>query len=94
MKLFISPFVGRLDNINQDGMELVRQIKTIYGHYGYSTQIIVAAVRHPGHVLHKLLRSARTSVRCASTLAIDAGQVLQVKCCRRRNRRLWAEPPR
>jgi transaldolase len=55
---YISPFVGRLDNINHDGMELVRQIKTIYGHYGYSTQIIVAAVRHPGHVLQAALVGA------------------------------------
>jgi transaldolase len=55
---YISPFVGRLDNINHDGMELVRQIKTIYGHYGYTTQIIVAAVRHPGHVLQAALVGA------------------------------------
>ena len=55
---YISPFVGRLDNINQDGMELVRQIKTIYGHYGYTTEIIVAAVRHPGHVLQAALAGA------------------------------------
>jgi transaldolase len=55
---YISPFVGRLDNINHDGMELVRQIKTIYGHYGYTTQIIVAAVRHPGHVLQAALIGA------------------------------------
>jgi transaldolase len=39
-------------------MELVRQIKTIYGHYGYTTQIIVAAVRHPGHVLQAALVGA------------------------------------
>ena len=55
---YISPFVGRLDNINQDGMELVRQIKTIYGHYGYTTEILVAAVRHPGHVLQAALVGA------------------------------------
>jgi transaldolase len=55
---YISPFVGRLDNVNQDGMELVREIKTIYGNYGYSTQIIVAAVRHPGHVLQAALIGA------------------------------------
>ena len=55
---YISPFVGRLDNVNHDGMELVRQIKTIYGHYGYTTEIIVAAVRHPGHVLQAALVGA------------------------------------
>ncbi|MGH8023888.1 MAG: fructose-6-phosphate aldolase [Limisphaerales bacterium] len=48
---YISPFVGRLDAIGHIGMDLVRQIKTIYGHYGYKTEIIVAAVRHPLHVL-------------------------------------------
>lgn len=48
---YISPFVGRLDAIGHDGMELVRQIRQIYGNYGYKTEIIVAAVRHPLHVL-------------------------------------------
>ena len=55
---YISPFVGRLDNINQDGMDLVRQIKQIYNNYGYKTEIIVAAVRHPGHVLQSALIGA------------------------------------
>ena len=55
---YISPFVGRLDNINQEGMELVRQIKQIYCNYGYKTEIIVAAVRHPGHVLQSALIGA------------------------------------
>jgi transaldolase len=55
---YISPFVGRLDNINQQGMELVRQIRQIYAHYGFRTKILVAAVRHPGHVLEALLMGA------------------------------------
>jgi transaldolase len=55
---YISPFVGRLDNINQEGMELVRQIKQIYCNYGYKTEIIVAAIRHPGHVLQSALIGA------------------------------------
>lgn len=55
---YISPFVGRLDAIGHDGMDLVRQIKTIYGHYGYKTKIIVAAVRHPLHVLEAALVGA------------------------------------
>jgi transaldolase len=55
---YISPFVGRLDNINQVGMDLVRQIKQIYNNYGYKTEIIVAAVRHPGHVLQSALIGA------------------------------------
>ncbi|MDB6023594.1 MAG: Transaldolase [Pedosphaera sp.] len=48
---YISPFVGRLDTIGHIGMDLARQIKTIYTNYGYKTEIIVAAVRHPLHVL-------------------------------------------
>lgn len=55
---YISPFVGRIDNINQDGMELVRQIKQVYGSYGFNTKILVAAVRHPGHVLQSMLLGA------------------------------------
>ncbi len=52
---YISPFVGRLDAVGHDGMDLVRQIKTIYQNYGFKTQIITAAVRHPQHVLQAAL---------------------------------------
>lgn len=52
---YVSPFVGRLDAVGHDGMELVRQIKTIYGNYGFGTQIITAAARHPLHVLQAAL---------------------------------------
>jgi transaldolase len=55
---YISPFVGRLDGIGHDGMQLVREIKTIYANYGYRTKIIVAAVRHPMHVLQGALAGA------------------------------------
>jgi transaldolase len=55
---YVSPFVGRLDAIGHIGMDLVRQIVTIYGHYGYSTQLLVAAVRHPEHVLQAALAGA------------------------------------
>ena len=48
---FISPFVGRLDDISSDGMALIRDIKTIYANYPFSTQILVASVRHPLHVV-------------------------------------------
>lgn len=48
---YVSPFVGRLDAVGHFGMELVEQIKTIYDNYGYETQIIAAALRHPTHVL-------------------------------------------
>jgi transaldolase len=52
---YISPFVGRLDAIGQFGMEVVRQIKTIYTNYGFDTQVLTAAVRHPTHVLEAAL---------------------------------------
>lgn len=55
---YISPFVGRLDAIGHNGSELTRQIKTIYTNYGYKTEIIVAAVRHPLHVLEAALAGA------------------------------------
>ena len=52
---YISPFIGRLDAVGHDGMELVRQIRTIYVNYGFRTQIITAAARHPLHVLQAAL---------------------------------------
>ncbi len=55
---YVSPFVGRLDDIAHDGMELVDQILAIYGNYGYETEVIVASVRHPGHVLEAALMGA------------------------------------
>jgi len=55
---YISPFVGRLDNISQDGMDLAAQIKQIYDNYKFKTKIIVAAARHPMHVLNAALIGA------------------------------------
>lgn len=48
---YVSPFVGRLDDISSDGMGLIRDIKTIYANYPFSTQILVASIRHPLHVV-------------------------------------------
>jgi transaldolase len=48
---FVSPFIGRLDDISHTGMELVKQIMEIYFNYGYDTEVIVASVRNPLHVL-------------------------------------------
>jgi transaldolase len=48
---YISPFVGRLDDIAHDGMEIVQQIVDIYENYNFDTEILVASVRHPGHIL-------------------------------------------
>ena len=55
---YISPFVGRLDDISQIGMELVEQIITIYDNYGFETEVIVASVRNPIHVLDAALMGA------------------------------------
>jgi transaldolase len=52
---YISPFVGRLDAVGHVGMDVVRQIKTIYANYGFKTLILTAAVRHPLHVLEAAL---------------------------------------
>jgi len=48
---FISPFVGRLDDIGQPGMELISDIRMIYDNYDFSTEILVASIRHPMHVV-------------------------------------------
>jgi transaldolase len=55
---YVSPFVGRLDDISQDGMEIVGQITTIFNNYGFETEIIVASIRHPVHVLTAALMGA------------------------------------
>jgi len=47
---FVSPFVGRLDDIGQDGMALIRDLVAIYRTYGYATKVLVASIRHPEHV--------------------------------------------
>jgi transaldolase len=52
---YVSPFIGRLDDINHRGMEVVEQTLTIFDNYGYDTEIIVASVRHPLHVLEAAL---------------------------------------
>lgn len=48
---YVSPFIGRLDDISHDGMALIRDIKTIYKNYGYRTQLLTASIRNPLHVL-------------------------------------------
>jgi transaldolase len=55
---FVSPFVGRLDDIGQPGMDLVREITAIYGNYGFKTQVLAASVRSPVHVLDAALAGA------------------------------------
>jgi len=55
---YVSPFVGRLDDISHYGMDLVRQIIAIYDNYGYDTEVIVASVRNPLHVVEAALAGA------------------------------------
>ncbi len=55
---YISPFVGRLDDLSEDGMDLAHQIVTIYGNYDFETQVLVASVRHPIHVVQSAMMGA------------------------------------
>lgn len=55
---YVSPFVGRLDDISQDGMGIIEEIRTIFDNYGYTSEIIVASIRNPIHVLNSALIGA------------------------------------
>lgn len=55
---YISPFVGRLDDISHDGMELISQIVQIYKNYNYKTEVLVASIRHPLHLVEAALMGA------------------------------------
>jgi transaldolase len=55
---YVSPFIGRLDDISHDGMELIQMIRTIYDNYGYPTEILAASLRHPRHVVESALAGA------------------------------------
>lgn len=59
---YVSPFVGRLDDISFDGLDLIDQIVTIYDNYGYETEVLVASVRHPLH----LVKSAEIGAHVAT----------------------------
>jgi len=65
---YISPFIGRLDAVGHEGMELVGQIKAIYDNYDFPTEIIVASVRHPQHVLQAALIGAHIATMPYDTL--------------------------
>ncbi len=54
----ISPFLGRLDDLGQDSMDLIQQIRTIYDNYGYDTKVLAASVRHPMHLVECALVGA------------------------------------
>ncbi len=48
---YVSPFIGRLDDVSTDGLNLIAEIRLIYDNYGYNTQILAASVRHPMHII-------------------------------------------
>ncbi len=49
---YVSPFIGRLDDVSTDGLQLIKDIRLIYDNYGYKTQILAASVRHPMHIVN------------------------------------------
>ncbi|QQS33078.1 MAG: fructose-6-phosphate aldolase [Acidobacteriota bacterium] len=55
---YISPFIGRLDDISQDGMQLIRDIVQIYDNYGFATEVLAASIRHPMHIVDCALAGA------------------------------------
>jgi len=65
---FISPFIGRLDDMAIDGMELIEDIRTIYDNYGFDTQILAASIRTPNHVKQAALLGADVATVPASVL--------------------------
>jgi transaldolase len=58
---YISPFIGRLDDIGQDGMQLIRDIVQIYDNYGFTTEVLAASIRHPMHIVDAALAGADVS---------------------------------
>ncbi len=65
---FISPFIGRLDDINLEGMELIEDIRTIYDNYDFDTQILAASIRTPNHVKQAALAGADVATVPAAVL--------------------------
>ena len=65
---YISPFVGRLDDVSMDGMGVVADILEIYDHYGFETEVLVASVRHPIHVLQAAKMGAHVATCPLSVL--------------------------
>lgn len=65
---YISPFVGRLDDIGGNGMQLIEEVVTIYSNYEFATEVLVASVRHPLHVVQSALMGADVATIPFSTL--------------------------
>jgi transaldolase len=58
---YISPFIGRLDDLSEEGMQLIEQIVTIYNNYDFDTEVLVASVRHPVHVVQAAMIGAHVA---------------------------------
>jgi transaldolase len=65
---YISPFIGRLDDVGQEGMELIEHVVQIYGNYDFETEVLVASVRHPMHVVQAALIGADVATIPAKVL--------------------------
>lgn len=76
---YVSPFVGRLDDINLDGMELIREIREIFDNYGFGTQILAASVRSANHVKEAALAGADVATVPAAVIKGLASHVLTDK---------------
>ncbi|MCU0891783.1 MAG: transaldolase family protein [Sandarakinorhabdus sp.] len=76
---YISPFVGRLDDIGHDGMELIQDIRTIYDNYDFKTEILVASVRSPVHVLAAARIGADVATMPPAVIRQLAGHALTEK---------------
>ena len=76
---YVSTFVGRLDDLSQDGLQLVEQIVEIYNNYAYETEVIVASVRNPLHVLESAMMGADIATVPFSVLAKLASHPLTDK---------------
>lgn len=76
---FISPFIGRLDDINLDGMELIEDIRTIYDNYGFETQILAASIRSANHMKEAALVGADVATAPPNVIKAMASHVLTDK---------------
>jgi len=76
---YISPFLGRLDDINIDGMELIRDIRAIYDNYGFETEILAASVRSANHVKEAAIAGADVATIPAAVIKSLANHLLTDK---------------